>query len=390
MLAKTCQSIQCLRGLLQAPRVPDRHHTAPLASSMTRIPASSQTHEPARTDGQTPENEMGFISEILQGEAAALSQLAAAISGQPEEARHWQNAIDMIEACKGHVVLSGMGKSGLIGAKISATFSSLGIPSHVVHPADAVHGDLGAIRKEDVVMLLSHSGRTEEVVRLATILRADGVNRLAVTTSHESDLARLCDEHLALGDLDEVCPLSLAPTTSTTLTLAIGDALALAVARRRSFDETDFHQRHPGGSLGDGLRSLSDLLRFRVGDNISVLPDSITVGEALKQTSETGSSSTLRHAGAIMLVDADGKLSGIFTDGDLRRLVMHSDQPMQMPISEVMTCSPRCLTDNQLLMDARQLVAEHRIDEIPVVDSSGRPVGMIDIQDLMSPRIVSE
>mgnify|MGYP001268240661 CR=1 FL=1 len=357
---------------------------------MSRTPASSKPHATTAGDTRTLEGEIQFVSEILKGEAAALNQLAAALSGPSDEARHWHDAIGMIESCKGHVVLSGMGKSGLIGAKISATLSSLGIPSHVVHPADAVHGDLGAIRKDDVVMLLSHSGRTEEVLRLATILRADGVSRLAITTSHDSQLAKLCDAHLALGDLQEVCPLSLAPTTSTTLTLAMGDALALAVARRRSFDETDFHHRHPGGSLGDGLRSISDLMRFRVGENMTVLPDSITVGEALRKTAESESSSTLRHAGAIMLVDRDGILSGIFTDGDLKRLVLQSDRPMETPIAEVMTRSPRRLLDHQLLMDARQLVAEHRIDEIPVVDSNGTPVGMIDIQDLMSPKVVSE
>ncbi|MDG2423011.1 MAG: KpsF/GutQ family sugar-phosphate isomerase [Phycisphaerales bacterium] len=357
---------------------------------MTTSPTSSKPHDPGSPGTEPAGTEISFVAGILQGEATALSQLAAALSGKAEEASHWQKAIDMIDACKGHVVLSGMGKSGLIGAKISATFSSLGIPSHVVHPADAVHGDLGAIRKDDVVMLLSHSGRTEEVISLATLLRADGVQRLAVSASHDSDLARLCDADLALGPLEEVCPLSLAPTTSTTLTLAMGDALALAVARRRCFNEEDFHQRHPGGSLGDGLRPIGDLLRFRVGENLTVLQDSLTVGKALEQACETGTSSTLRHSGAIILVDDDGILSGIFTDGDLRRLVMQPGKPLEKPISEVMTSAPRRLTEDQQLMDARQMVAEHRIDEIPVVDAQGRPVGMIDIQDLMSPRIVVE
>ncbi|MEE2907524.1 MAG: KpsF/GutQ family sugar-phosphate isomerase [Planctomycetota bacterium] len=357
---------------------------------MTTSPTSSKPHDPTPVSDDLAAAEIGFVASILRGEASALSNLATALSDDGQEASHWRKAIDMINACTGHVVLSGMGKSGLIGAKISATFSSLGIPSHVVHPADAVHGDLGAIRRDDVVMLLSHSGRTEEVVGLATILRTDGVKRLGVSSSHDSDLARLCDADLALGPLEEVCPLSLAPTTSTTLTLAIGDALALAVARRRCFNQEDFQQRHPGGSLGDGLRPIRDLLRFRVDENLPVLPDSLTVGEALKQAWDPDVSSALRQAGAIILVDDQGRLAGIFTDGDLRRLVMMADDPLQKPMSEVMTSAPRHLTEDQQLVDARQLVAEHRIDEIPVVDAQGRPVGMIDIQDLISLRIVAE
>ena len=319
-----------------------------------------------------------------------MGNLADAVEQDECESRHWRQAVDMIEACTGHVVVSGMGKSGLVGAKISATLSSVGIPSHVVHPADAMHGDLGAIRRDDVVMLLSHSGRTEEVVNLAAVLRADGVKRLAVTASHESDLARLCDADLALGPLEEVCPLSLAPTTSTTLTLACGDALALAVARRRSFNQEDFHQRHPGGALGDGLRPVRDLLRFKVGENLVVLPDTVTVGEALQQAQPGDDAPALRHAGAIMLVDTAQRLSGIFTDGDLRRLVMKQDNPLEQRIADVMTRSPRHLQESDRLTDARRLVAEHRIDEIPVVDSDGKPVGLVDIQDLVSPRITGE
>lgn len=356
--------------------------------STSRI--SPPTHDSHHPDGNDVGSEIGFVAGILNGEAAALSQLSECLLSDESEAAHWKQAIDMIDRCPGHVVLSGMGKSGLIGAKISATMSSVGIPSHVVHPADAVHGDLGAIRKDDVVMLLSHSGRTEEVVNLATILKADGVNRLAVTASHDSDLARLSDAHLALGPLEEACPLSLAPTTSTTMTLAIGDAIALAVARRRCFNEQDFHQRHPGGNLGDGLRPIRELLRFRVGQNLPVLSSTLSVGEALRQAQEFEQNSSLRAAGAIMLVDDDGKLSGIFTDGDLKRLIMNQRDPLKTPIHDVMTSNPRHVSQDQTLNQARQLVTEFRIDELPVVDAQGKPVGMIDVQDLMTPRVVTE
>tara|TARA_B100001059_G_scaffold10456_5_gene8536 strand:+ start:1576 stop:2649 length:1074 start_codon:yes stop_codon:yes gene_type:complete len=357
---------------------------------MSTTPISPSTQDSQRSEGDDATSEIGFVAAILAGEAAALTQLSGSLTSDSSEKDHWTQAIDMIDRCPGHVVVCGMGKSGLVGAKISATMSSVGIPSHVVHPADAVHGDLGAIRSTDVVMLLSHSGRTEEVVNLATILKADGVKRLAVTASHDSDLARLCDSHLALGPLEEVCPLSLAPTTSTTMTLAVGDALALAVARRRCFKEQDFHHRHPGGSLGDGLRPIRELLRFRVGQNLPVLPDTVTVGEALKQARECERNSTLRGAGAIMLVDENGQLSGIFTDGDLKRLVMERTMPLETSIKDVMTSTPRHLEENQTLSEARQVVTEYRIDELPVVDDQGRPVGMIDIQDLMTPRVVTE
>ena len=363
-----------------------RHHTRRKALSMS--PDSPHLSDPDIDRQQT--GEMGFVASILRGEAAAMEHLARAMTEHPDEARHWTACIDMIEACSGHVVVSGMGKSGLIGAKISATLSSVGIPSHVLHPADAVHGDLGAIRPDDVVLLLSHSGRTEEVVNLATILKADGVRRLAITASHDSQLARQCDAHVALGPLEEVCPLSLAPTTSTTLTLACGDALALSVARRRSFSESDFHQRHPGGSLGDGLKPLRDLLRFRVDHNLAVLPDALLVGDALRRAWPDEEPTAIRRAGAIMLVDADGRLSGIFTDGDLRRLILQSDRPLETPIRQVMTSAPRQLRGHDRLQDARQLMAEFRIDELPVVDDDDRPLGLIDIQDIMTPRVTGD
>ena len=350
------------------------------------MPLPSSRPDTTHADHQTV-GEMEFVASILRGEAAAMEQLAQAITQPSGEALHWSKCIDMVESCTGHVVVSGMGKSGLVGAKISATFSSVGIPSHVLHPADAVHGDLGAIRPDDVVLLLSHSGRTEEVVNLATILKADGVKRLAITASHDSILARQCDAHISLGPLEEVCPLSLAPTTSTTLTLACGDALALTVARRRCFSESDFHQRHPGGSLGDGLKPLREFLRFRVDHNLAVLPDTLTVGEALRQAWPDTESTAIRRAGAMILVDGNGVLSGIFTDGDLRRLILERSEPLLLPIGKVMTTKPRHLRGHERLEEARKVMAEYRIDELPVVDDDGRPLGLIDIQDIMTPRV---
>ena len=237
------------------------------------------------------DTEAAFIVEALNAEADAIRRIAqtAAASDAPQ----WRAAVDLLANCKGHVLVAGMGKSGLIGAKISATFTSLGQPSSVLHPAEAMHGDIGRVGKDDVVMLLSYSGETEEVVNLAAILRADGVSRLGISTSDASNLAKLCTAHLSLGDLTEACPLNLAPTASTTAILAVGDALALAVSRRRNFGANDFQKRHPGGLLGAGLRPISEVLRFRVGDNLPVVSDTATVREACEQTN------TGRRPGAV-------------------------------------------------------------------------------------------
>jgi arabinose-5-phosphate isomerase len=292
----------------------------------------------------------------------------------------------MIDSCQGHVVVSGMGKSGLVGAKISATLSSVGIPSHVVHPADAVHGDLGAIRSDDVVMLLSYSGGTPEVVELAAILRNDGVHRLGISRGEDTQLARLCEAHISLGDLDEAGPLNLAPSTSTTATMACGDALALAVAHRRSFSATDFRQRHPGGSLGAMLRPVEELIRFRAGENLTTTSVDVPLVEALRQSSEDHAG-VVRHAGAVLILDQQDRVIGLFTDGDLRRLVLQNPKELSKPIGTLMTKEPLTINRDATVAEARRLVAEYRIDEIPVVDSEGRAVGLIDIQDLMAPRV---
>jgi arabinose-5-phosphate isomerase len=198
----------------------------------------------------------------------------------------------------------------------------------------------------------------------------------------------LCDVHLDLGDITEACPLNLAPTASTTAMLAVGDALALAVARRRSFGADDFHRRHPGGMLGVGLRPITEALRFRVGENLDVVRDSLSVRDAIADS--TGSPDTVRRAGAVVLVDDDGCLSGIFTDADLRRHVLEDPAVLDRPIGEVMTRRPQHLVVDDLVRDAVRLVRERRLDEIPVVDRAGRPVGLVDVQDLIAMKVVVE
>ena len=326
-------------------------------------------------------SESAFIAEAMVAEADAVRRVAARATG--EDAGRWADAVTLLEGCTGHVMVSGMGKSGLVGAKIAATMSSLGLPAHFMHPSEAVHGDLGRLRAGDVALLMSYSGGTEEVVNLAAILRTDGIRRIGISCNHQSHLARLCDVHLAIGDVVEACPLNLAPTASTTAMLAMGDALALAVSRRRNFAADDFHRRHPGGSLGAGLKSVTEVLRFRVGETLATVAEDCTVADALRPAA------TGRRAGALVVVDAAGRLTGIFTDGDLRRRVHELGSGLlAKPIREVMTARPSALPAYALVRDAVQLVRERRLDEIPVVDADGRPLGLIDVQDLVAMKVV--
>jgi arabinose-5-phosphate isomerase len=338
-----------------------------------------------RTRTETTETqavEGSFIESVLSAESDAIQRVAAMVATASAD---WSAAIDLVATCEGHVVVSGMGKSGLIGAKISATLSSLGRPSHPLHPAEAVHGDLGRIRRGDIALLLSYSGETEEIVALASILRADQVPCIGISRDGDSSLGRLCQAHLALGDVTEACPLQLAPTASTTAMLAVGDALSLAASRRRDFDADAFHRHHPGGMLGAGLRPIIEILRFKVGENVAVAPDSLTVEQAL---AAAGSG---RRTGAILLVDASGLLSGIFTDGDLRRLVnANGAKGLAQPIRDVMTADPGRLDAGSLVQDAVRLVRERRVDEIPVIDAEGHPVGILDVQDLIAMKAVQE
>lgn len=326
-------------------------------------------------------DEAAFLREAMLAEADAVRRAADRAAG--EDAGRWADAVGMLERCTGHVMVSGMGKSGLIGQKIAATLSSLGVPSHFTHPSEAMHGDLGRVRPGDVALLLSYSGGTEEVVNLAAILRTDGIARIGISCNHQTHLARLCDAHLAIGDVIEACPMNLAPTASTTAMLAMGDALSLAVSRRRNFQADDFRRRHPGGALGAGLRGVTEVLRFRVGENVSTVREAVTVADALRTTGDG------RRAGALLVVDDAGRLVGIFTDGDLRRRVNELGASLlARPVREVMTARPTALPADALVRDAVQLVRERRLDEIPVVGHDGQPIGLIDVQDLVSMKVI--
>lgn len=330
------------------------------------------------------DQQQAFAEKVLRVEADAVSHIQ--IDGAFHHAV--QLILDATSGGKsGTVVVSGLGKSGLIGQKISATFASTGTPSHALHPVEAMHGDLGRVRRGDVVVTISSSGSTAELVALVTVLRQDDVTVIAIVARSRSDIARLATVTLCTGDVTEACPLNLAPTASTTAMLALGDALALTVSRRREFRIEDFRKVHPGGALGRQLMSIMDAMRLRAGVNLPVVRKGRTIAEALVEAEK----SATRRVGACLIIDEDGKLAGIFTDADLRRLVVRSKDlrgAFNQPIETVMTVQPHCLLETDLVRDAVQMAREFRCDEFPVVDADGQPLGLIDVQDLVALKVI--
>ncbi|MFH0772394.1 MAG: KpsF/GutQ family sugar-phosphate isomerase [Candidatus Omnitrophota bacterium] len=312
--------------------------------------------------------------EVLKIEAEAVSSLIKRLD------RNFERAGEMILACKGKVVVTGMGKPGFIGAKISATLSSTGTPSLFLHPADAIHGDLGRVTRDDVVIAMSNSGETEEILRLLPTLKKIGAKLIAITGNKTSTLARFSDVVLDVAVKKEACPLGLAPTASTTAMLALGDALAIALLEKRGFKEKDFAFYHPGGSLGKRLLlKVEDIMRK--GKANPVVKEDMKVKDVLLRI--TGA-----RAGSASVVDKRRVLTGIFTDGDLRRhLESDTDLPSRL-VGEVMTKNPVTISKDMLAADAFRILREKRIDEIPVVDEKKRPIGLVDVQDLLKAGLV--
>lgn len=308
--------------------------------------------------------------EVLNVEARAIERLRDRV-GEP-----FLRAADLVRACEGHVVVTGMGKAGKVGEKISATLASTGTPSFFLHPAEAVHGDLGRVLKKDLLLALSNSGSTEELVRLLPLVRQIGAKLVAITGNPESTLAREADIVLALGAIDEACPLGLAPTASTAAMLALGDALAMVVLESRGFTRDDFALFHPAGSLGRDLLRVRD--RMRSGDALPLVAAGTTVRDALAPMHTKG------RAGAALVVDGQGALVGIFTDGDLRRLLLQRGGDfLADPIDAVMAKNPKTVAPEALAAEASRILHEHRIDQIAVVDARGRAIGLLDVQDLL-------
>jgi arabinose-5-phosphate isomerase len=327
-----------------------------------------------------------FARQIIEAEASAVARLTEAVGEE------FERAVRLILDCPASVLTTGVGKAGHIARKLSATFASTGTPSHFLSPADAVHGDLGAVRKGDVVLILSASGESDEIVRMLSIVKKLGHPIIGITSSRASSLGRFSDVVLEMGRITEACPLGLAPSASTTAMLALGDAIALSVMRLRHFTAEDFALYHPAGQLGRKLMKVQEAMSFLREHNLPLSSDRLTVGQVLAERAALGQrlderEKRLRLPGAIVLFDGQsGRLSGIFTDGDLRRLIMSSPAgvvDLNRPIAEVMTPNPRRIRADALASAAMAIMHQHRIDELPVVNEADEPIGLIDIQDLV-------
>lgn len=309
---------------------------------------------------------LDYARQVLKSESDAIRSI--------ELGKAFEAAVKSILACKGHVVATGMGKAGFIAQKISATLASTGTPSTFLHPAEAYHGDLGRIVKEDVVMAFSNSGETDEVIQLLPSIRQIGAKIVAITGRADSTLGKGSDLVLCVGRIEEPCPLKLAPSASTTAMLALGDAVALCVLKERGFDESKYAFLHPGGDLGRRLKKVEEIMR--TGSRNPIVDESSTVQDALMKI-------TACRAGAVSVVNGSGKLSGIFTDGDLRRAISKNPRVLEEKVKSAMTRDPKRAKVGDLALEAAMLMSEKKIDELPVVDAQGRPAGMLDVQDLL-------
>jgi len=312
--------------------------------------------------------------EVLDIEARAIRDLKVKID------KRFKAAVDMIRLAKGRVVVSGMGKAGIIAQKFSATLSSTGTPSLFLHSADAIHGDLGRVTADDVVVILSNSGETEEIKKLLPILKKIGSKIVALTGNIKSSLARFSDITLDVSVKKEACPLGLAPTASTTAMLAMCDALSVCLLEMKGFKEKDFALFHPGGALGRRLLlKVEDIMR--TGKANPLVYEEETVSSVLLKITQA-------RAGSATIIDKRGRLRGIFTDGDLRRHIEIDRDLPRRKIAAVMTRNPAAVSKDRLAAEAMRILEEKKIDEVPVVDKHGRVVGLLDVQDLLEAGLV--
>lgn len=312
--------------------------------------------------------------QVLDIEAKAILDLKKQIN------QNFRNAVHLILRSKGRIVVTGMGKAGIIGQKLSATLSSTGTPSLFLHSAEAIHGDLGRVIKDDVVIILSNSGETSEIKELLPILKKIGAKIIAITGNIKSILSRYSDVVLNTSVKKEACPLGLAPTASTTAMLAMSDALAVCLLELKGFQEKDFALFHPGGSLGKRLLlKVEDIMRK--GESNPVVSENKKISEVLFKI-------TKARAGSAQVVNKNGRLSGIFTDGDLRRHLEVDPNLSKRKVKEVMTKNPKAVGPQMLAAEAMRILKDKRIDELPVVDKKGRPIGLLDVQDLLKAGLV--
>jgi arabinose-5-phosphate isomerase len=305
--------------------------------------------------------------EVLEIESQAIRDLL------PQLDEAFDRAVELLKSCRGRVVCTGMGKSGLVLQKIAATLSSTGTPALFLHPAEAIHGDLGVLVDGDVVLAASNSGTTEELLRLVETLKRIGIPLVAITGRPGSPLARLADVHLSVAIRQEACPLNLAPTASTTATLAVGDALAMAVMEARGFTDEDFARLHPGGQLGKRLLRVRELMH--AGEQLPKVHAETSMRDAIYEMSKKG-------LGITAVVDGEERLLGVISDGDLRRALEHDDGLLRRSAGECMRTSPKTISGDELAPAALKKMEDHRITALMVCDEAGRLEGVVHVHDL--------
>ena len=331
-----------------------------------------------RLDNNSASRALALASETLQIESDAILALKDRLGTSADS--EFALALQILLQCKGRVVVSGMGKSGHIARKIAATLASTGTPAMFVHPAEAAHGDLGMVTESDVLIAISNSGESEELLAIVPVIKRLGAALISMTGKPNSSLASLAHVHLNIAVAKEACPLNLAPTASTTATLALGDALAVALLDLRGFREEDFARSHPGGALGRRLLThVRDIMR--TGEDIPAVHPDVLLPAALLEVTRKGLAMTA-------IVDVSNHVVGIFTDGDLRRLIEEGKDFSRAQIKEVMHTNPRVLGPEQLAVDAVDLLEKHRINQVLVVEKDGTLVGALHIHDLTRAKVI--
>ncbi|WP_432381205.1 KpsF/GutQ family sugar-phosphate isomerase [Duganella sp. P38] len=314
--------------------------------------------------------------DTLQNEADAINALNARLENDDSVVQ----AISLLLNCRGRVVVSGIGKSGHIGRKIAATLASTGTPALFVHPAEAAHGDLGMVTADDAFIAISYSGESAELMTILPVVKRMGSKVIAITGKPGSSLATIADVHLNVAVEKEACPMNLAPTTSTTVTLALGDALAVALLDLRGFKEEDFARSHPGGALGRRLLThVKDVMRS--GDAVPRVTADVRLTDALLEITQKG-------MGMTAIVDADNQPVGVFTDGDLRRMIDKVQDFSKVIIGDVMHANPRTISPEKMAVDAVAIMEQYRINQMLVTDANGKLVGALHIHDLTRAKVI--
>jgi arabinose-5-phosphate isomerase len=311
--------------------------------------------------------------KVLRTEAEAILRLVDRLGVE------FERAVQLLYDCRGRVVVTGMGKSGIICRKVAATLSSTGTPAFFLHPAEAIHGDLGALREDDVVIAMSYSGETEELIRLLESIRRIGARLVAVTGDPTSTLARAADVALDCGVTGEACPMNLAPTASTTAALALGDALAMTLLVRKGFREEDFASLHPGGKIGRRLMRVEHAMH--AGDAAPVVRTTTGMPDVFHEMSS-------KRLGMTCVVDDEGRLAGVFTDGDLRRLMIRTSDVLSLTAGEAMTRDPITIDRQLLAVEALKIMETHKITSVVVVDAARRVEGVVHLHDLWRTQMI--